>query len=95
MNSPIETRYLTRKEAAEYAHVSVSTIGRKIRSGELAAQRFGSGTKQYLTPEDLDACFRSTGATERERIIALAHQLATAAPKLSQERKAELAALLS
>jgi excisionase family DNA binding protein len=56
---------LTIREAARQAHVSESTLRRRIRDGEVPAIRVGSNRKAplRLDPGEFDTWLRSTRAT--------------------------------
>lgn len=90
---------LTVKQAAAYVPCSESTIKRRVRSGVLPAKTFGaSGRKLFIDIEDLRGAMVTCDhgdPTEDERIEAITRAIAEAAPKLTDESKARLAALLS
>lgn len=49
----MNARYLTIREAAEYAHVSSTTVRRAIKSGALVAG--GTPGRLLILPEQVDA----------------------------------------
>lgn len=55
----MSSRYLTKREAAEYAHVSTRTIERAVAAGALVAR--GTPGVALFLPEDLDAWLAHRG----------------------------------
>jgi len=49
----VNARYLTMREAADYAHVSYSTVKRAVKSGDLVAG--GTPGLRLILPEQVDA----------------------------------------
>jgi excisionase family DNA binding protein len=45
---------LTRRQAAEYAHVSLSTIDRALREGKLSKVRLYGGNRVTIRRQELD-----------------------------------------
>lgn len=54
------TRWMTRREAADYVRVSEDLIRAAVRNGDLPAYPVGSGKREYrVTSEDVDTWMKS------------------------------------
>jgi excisionase family DNA binding protein len=60
------TRWLTAREAGEYARVSTATLRRAVRKGLLRAFRVNNGFRVRFRAEDLDAWLAANPVQSQE-----------------------------
>jgi excisionase family DNA binding protein len=87
---PIE--FLTLAQAAELTGLSIRTIQRHIRSGNLPAAYLGGSRLVRIKREDLDNLFTPTEPTAAGVVDAI-ERAVSSAPPLTPEQRARLTAL--
>jgi excisionase family DNA binding protein len=60
------TRWLTAREAGEYARVSTATLRRAVRRGALRAFRVNNGFRVRFRAEDLDSWLAANPVPQQE-----------------------------